>query len=50
MTQATGLGTFLCDLPTAELRAGAVVEFTFFWTATNNWQGANFIVEIAARE
>ena len=45
---ATGLGTFICDLPTADLRAGGTVQFTFFWTDTNEWQGANFSVEIAA--
>lgn len=48
-TQPTGLGTYICDLPTGELRAGAAVQFTFFWIETNTWQGANFAVEIAAR-
>lgn len=48
MTQATGLGTYICDLPAGELRAGAAVQFTFFWIATSKWQGDNFVVEIAA--
>ena len=49
MSQPTGLGTYICDLPTGELRTGAVVQFTFLWMETNTWQGANFTVEIAAR-
>jgi glucoamylase len=48
MTEATGLGTYICDLPSDELRAAAPIQFTFFWLETNTWQGANFAVEIAA--
>ncbi len=48
MTEPTGLGTFICDLPTRELSAGAIVQFTFFWVETGTWQGVNFAVEIAA--
>jgi glucoamylase len=48
MTEASGLGTYICDLPSGELRGAAAMQFTFFWVETNTWQGANFAVEIAA--
>lgn len=48
ITEATGLGTCICDLATSELRAGTAVQFTFFWIETNHWEGVNFAVEIAA--
>ncbi|MGH6670926.1 MAG: glucan 1,4-alpha-glucosidase [Xanthobacteraceae bacterium] len=45
--EPTGVGTHICDLPTSELRPGAVVRFTLFWTQTSTWEGADFEVEIA---
>ncbi len=45
--EPTGVGTYVCDLPTRELNEGAVVRFTLFWTEANRWQGADFEVEIA---
>ncbi len=45
-TKATGLGTYICDLPTRSLRPGSIVRFTFFWTQKNTWQGSNFEVVI----
>jgi glucoamylase len=45
-TNATGLGTFVCNLPTETLRAGSVVRFTFFWTQANAWEGTNFEVTV----
>jgi glucoamylase len=47
-TKPTGLGTYICDIPTRALRRGATIRFTFFWTARNRWEGANFEVEITA--
>jgi glucoamylase len=44
---STGLGTYICDLPTQALTAGSVMRFTFFWTQQNKWQGENF--EVAMR-
>jgi len=45
-TKATGLGTFVCNLPTEMLRAGSVVRFTFFWTQGNAWEGTDFEVTV----
>ena len=42
----TGLGSYICDLPTQSLRPGSVIRFTFFWTQRNVWQGENFDVTI----
>jgi glucoamylase len=50
VAEPTGLGTFICDLPTSGLHAGAAVHFTLFWTQTNERQGADFEVEIAAHD
>lgn len=49
VAEATGVGTYVCDLPTGELRAGAAVCFTFFWTQENKWEGADFEIEITGR-
>jgi glucoamylase len=50
VAEPTGLGTFICDLPTSGLRAGAAVHFTLFWTQTHEWQGTDFEVEIVAHD
>ncbi len=47
-TKPTGLGTHICDIATRALKRGAVIRFTFFWTARNRWEGADFEVEITA--
>jgi glucoamylase len=41
---ATGLGTYICDLPTASLANGDVVVFTVDWTQQNKWAGTNYRV------
>ena len=38
---------FFADLPTADLMAGTVIEFTFHWPETGKWEGKNFRVDIA---
>jgi hypothetical protein len=38
------------DLPTIELPVGARVSFTFYWTETNKWEGADFEVTIESKE
>jgi glucoamylase len=45
-TLATGLGTYVCDLPTERLTAENVIRFTVFWPRRNRWEGADFQVEI----
>lgn len=46
-TRQDRLGLWSADLPTANLPAGAVVEFTFFWKATQRWEGRNYSVSIS---
>jgi glucoamylase len=45
-SRATGLGTFICDLPTQSLAAGSEVRFTTLWTQQGKWEGTNFVVVI----
>lgn len=40
-----GLGVFVADLPTEDLREGAV-QFTFHWTDEGRWEGRNFRVVV----
>jgi glucoamylase len=44
--RATGLGTFVCDLPTQSLVAGSELRFTILWTQRGKWEGADFTVAI----
>ena len=43
---ATGLGTFILDLPDGGLSGEGAVRFTMFWPQQNRWQGADFQVAI----
>ena len=45
-TDATGFGTFICDLPTQALAAGAEVRFTMLWSEHGKWEGTDFMVVI----
>jgi glucoamylase len=45
-TLATGLGTYICDLPAECLAAENIVRFTTFWPRQNRWEGTDFQVEI----
>jgi glucoamylase len=45
-TDATGFGTFICDLPTQALAAGAEVRFTMLWSEQGKWEDNDFIVVI----
>ena len=42
----TGLGVHVADLPTAGLRAGACVRFTFRWPGADCWEGHDFDVQV----
>lgn len=44
--QDSGLEVWYLDLPTESLPLGAAVEFTFFWTQANRWEGVNFSVAV----
>jgi glucoamylase len=48
-THDTGLGTHMADLPTQAAPEGARVQFTFYWSHVNRWEGTDFMVRVAAR-
>jgi glucoamylase len=41
---ATAIGVYYVDLATQAAQAGTALTFTFFWTASETWQGANFSI------
>ena len=43
---ATGLGSFILDLPNGGLSGEGVVRFTMFWPQQNRWEGADFQVAV----
>jgi glucoamylase len=45
-TKDTGLGIHVAKLPTAALKAGDSIEFTFFWPESGNWEGQNYEVAV----
>jgi glucoamylase len=42
----TTLGVHFLDLPTAALRAGSRVDFTFYWQDEKRWDGTDFCVHV----
>ena len=46
-TRDTGLGVYIVDLPTDSLPVNTILSFTFFWAASNTWEGSDFSVNIA---
>jgi glucoamylase len=47
-TLDTGLGIHIADLRTGSIAEGAQIRFTFYWSDAKRWEGANFVVRIAA--
>jgi glucoamylase len=45
-TVHTGLGMYIADLPTHDLKAGQMISFTLYWTETDRWEGINYAVQI----
>jgi glucoamylase len=45
-TTDTGIGVHVADLTVARLAAGAIVQFTFLWRATDLWEGQDYQVLI----
>jgi hypothetical protein len=45
-TDDSGLTLHVVQLPTRGLRAGARINFTFFWTDTETWDGRDYVVAI----
>jgi glucoamylase len=49
-TKLTPVGTYLVDLPTAEVPRGGKVEFTFYWSEKKDWEGKNYSVAVESRQ
>jgi glucoamylase len=43
---ATGLGTYICDLPTENLTEGRIIVFTIYWPKQNKWAGIEYRVSV----
>jgi glucoamylase len=48
-TRNTGVGIHTADLPADALPLGRTVVFTFYWTGTGQWEGADFSVTISSK-
>jgi len=48
-TRNTGVGIHAADLPTAALASGRTVVFTFCWTGSGQWEGADFSVTVSSK-
>lgn len=46
VTVATGVGTYIADVPSANLPIGSTVSFTIFWTQRDTWEGRDFQIEV----
>jgi len=44
--RSTGLGTFICDIPTQSLVSGSQIRFTVLWSERNKWEGTDFAVAV----
>ncbi|MGA7193156.1 MAG: glucan 1,4-alpha-glucosidase [Anaerolineales bacterium] len=40
-------GMYYVDLPTQRLSSGDEVQFTFYWSQSNRWEGINFDVQVS---
>jgi glucoamylase len=45
-TKVTGLDVWFADLSTASCAEGSAIEFTFFWTRAQHWEGRNYSVAV----
>jgi len=45
-TRDTALGVHLIDLPTADLDRGTVIDFTFYWSNQERWEGVDYSVVV----
>ena len=46
----TKLGVYYVDLATEKLSPGSTVDFTFFWTEANKWEGTDFQATVAPKQ
>ena len=44
----SGLGVYLAQLPSAGLKAGQRIEFTFHWSDNSSWEGRDYEVRVVA--
>jgi glucoamylase len=42
----SGLDLYVAELPSAALRAGQSIQFTFYWTASSRWEGSDYEARI----
>ena len=45
-TQATGLSTYVADLPSEQFAPGSTVVFTIYWPNEQRWEGIDFSVTV----
>ena len=45
-TRDTDIGVHLADLTTGQLSAGTRLQFTFFWSEVERWEGVDFSMEV----
>jgi glucoamylase len=46
ITEDTGLGVYVAELPAETLQPGDSLQFTFFWPERGAWEGQNYEVAI----
>jgi glucoamylase len=45
----TAVDIYYVDLPTNQNDAGSLVQFTFYWTDSQRWEGQNYSVRLSLR-
>jgi len=45
-TRDNGLGVYVADLDTSQLKLGQGIIFTFYWLGTKKWEGVDFNVDV----
>jgi len=45
-TADSGFGVHFAELPTAELRPGTNIVFTFYWPQAQRWENVDFVVSV----
>ncbi len=45
-TKETAIGVHVADLPTSQFPPGKTVNFTFYWTVSERWEGADFAISV----
>lgn len=42
----SGLGLYYWDIPISAIKDSSIIEFTFYWTDAQRWEGGNFTIQI----